>query len=203
MVHLRDLFIISSCILTKHPSTVRSHESIAKSNPISNLRLASQVSLNQAYKNHCIVYIMDHLSLDAALDLEETFYEKGFQEGHDHSVREQFLEGKIYGLQTGFQRFIIVGYLQGLLEEWSKPEQSQSTSLKTHLEQLRRFLTEISFSNDDHAVAQYEKSITSARNKARVIAAITKTSDKISRLDGLIKEIGGNLQVSEDLNEMW
>lgn len=143
---------------------------------------------------------MDDLTLDGVLDLEESFYEKGFHEGHEHSSKEQFFEGKIYGLQTGFQRFIVVGYLQGLLEEWSENE---TPLLKTHLEQLRKFLSDISASNDDQAVAQYEKSLTSARNKARVIAAVTKTTDKISRLDGLIKDVAGNLQVSEDLNDMW
>ncbi|KAM9932929.1 hypothetical protein OXX80_007436 [Metschnikowia pulcherrima] len=143
---------------------------------------------------------MSDINLDAALDLEEEFYEKGFKEGHEHSAKEQFLEGKMYGLQTGFQRFLVVGYLQSLLEIWTC---ENTPSLQTHLEQLRKILGEISLSNDDEAVAKYEKAITSARNKARVIAAITKTGDKIARLDTLVKEVGGNLQVSEDLNNMW
>ncbi|KAF8002366.1 hypothetical protein HF325_003331 [Metschnikowia pulcherrima] len=106
----------------------------------------------------------------------------------------------MYGLQTGFQRFLVVGYLQLLLEIWTC---ENTPLLQTHLEQLRKILGEISLSNDNEAVAKYEKAITSARNKARVIAAITKTGDKIARLDTLVKEVGGNLQVSEDLNNMW
>ncbi|OBA20214.1 DUF1715-domain-containing protein [Metschnikowia bicuspidata var. bicuspidata NRRL YB-4993] len=143
---------------------------------------------------------MTDFSLDDVLNLEDGYYEKGFHEGHEHSAKEQFMEGKVYGLQTGFQRFLIVGYLHGLLEEWS---QEKSPALAVHLKQLSTYLAAISMSNDDQAVVQYEKSVTSARNKARVIAAITKTGEKLSALDALIKSVGGNLLVSEDLNEMW
>lgn len=142
---------------------------------------------------------MDDLSLDDALSLEANFYSEGFQEGQEQHAREQFLEGKIYGLQTGFQRFLIVGYLQGLLEFWRQT----TTNIDSHLDQMEKALQKITSSNDDSAVAQYEKAVNSARNKARIIASLTKTTEKLHGLDALIKEVGGNMQVAENMNEMW
>lgn len=57
--------------------------------------------------------------------------------------------------------------------------------------------------NGDKEVAKYELAIGKARNKVRVLASITKSSEKIAKLDNLIKEVGGALQVSENVDEMW
>lgn len=143
---------------------------------------------------------MEDITLDGVLDLENEFYEKGYKDGQHQIVREQNLEGRIYGLQTGFQRFLVVGYIQGLIDEWTKLEQK---NIELHLSQLQKLVDSIPKSNGDVEVEQYETAVNKARNKIRVVANITKTSDKIARLDDLIQEIGGNLQVSENLNEMW
>ena len=49
----------------------------------------------------------------------------------------------------------------------------------------------------------YEKNVAKARNKLRVIATIRKDQARISKLDQLVDEIGGKLQVSENVDEMW
>lgn len=143
---------------------------------------------------------MDDLNLDGALDIEDEFYAKGYRDGQEQSAREQFVEGKIFGLQTGFQRFLVVGYLQGLVGEWKKLE---NASVASHLAQLEKLVSDIPTSNGDHEVELYEKAVLKARNKARVVATITKTSEKIAALDRLVKEVGGLLQVSENVEEMW
>lgn len=143
---------------------------------------------------------MADVNLDDVLNLEEEFYSKGYQEGQEKTASEQFLEGKVYGLQTGFQRFLVVGYIKGLVDEWEKlPEKA----VQLHLKQLRSYVDDMSVSNDDKAVEQYEKKVLLARNKVRVIANITKTSDKVAKLDSLIKEVTGSLQVAENMDEMW
>lgn len=144
---------------------------------------------------------MSDFSLDNVLDLEEEFYTEGFKEGHEKSAKEQYIEGKIYGLQTGFQRFLVVGYLEGLVSFWR--QLPNLASVTSHIDQLEKILAAIPKTNDDDAVAVYEKSVLSARNKARVIAALTKTTDKLDKLDLLVGRVGGSLQVSEDLNDMW
>lgn len=143
---------------------------------------------------------MADVNLDDVLNLEEEFYSKGYQEGQEKTASEQFLEGKVYGLQTGFQRFLVVGYIKGLVDEWEKlPEKA----VQLHVKQLRSYVDDMSVSNDDKAVEQYEKKVLLARNKVRVIANITKTSDKVAKLDSLIKEVTGSLQVAENMDEMW
>lgn len=147
-----------------------------------------------------LISTMEDITLDGVLDLENEFYEKGYKDGQRQITREQNLEGRIYGLQTGFQRFLVVGYIQGLIDEWAKLDQK---NISLHLSQLQKLIDSIPMSNGDVEVEQYETAVTKARNKVRVVANITKTNDKIARLDDLIKEIGGSLQVSENLNEMW
>ncbi|GBL50638.1 hypothetical protein ACI3LY_001611 [Candidozyma auris] len=143
---------------------------------------------------------MADITLDDVLDLENEFYKEGFTEGQEKSVRDNFLEGKAYGLQTGFQRFLVLGYIQGLVESW---EQYQSKAVQGHLSQLKDIIKDIPLTNGDKEVAKYELAIGKARNKVRVLASITKSSEKIAKLDNLIKEVGGALQVSENVDEMW
>ncbi|SGZ48332.1 CIC11C00000005112 [Sungouiella intermedia] len=143
---------------------------------------------------------MDDLTLDEALDVEENFYAEGYRDGKEQSAKEQFLEGKVYGLQTGFQRFLLIGYIQGLIEEWRKDERP---GISNHLDQLEKLVSEVPLTNGDAEVEIYEKAVLKARNKVRVIATITKTSNRVLGLDNLIKQVGGSLQVSENLDDMW
>lgn len=143
---------------------------------------------------------MADITLDGVLDLEEQYYENGFTEGQENSVRENHLEGKAYGLQTGFQRFLVVGYIQGLIEVWDK---DKSKAVQNHLNQLKELVNDIPNTNGDKEVEQYEQAISKARNKVRVLGTITKTSEKVARLDNILKEVGGQLQVSENVDDMW
>ncbi|RKP28792.1 DUF1715-domain-containing protein [Metschnikowia bicuspidata] len=144
---------------------------------------------------------MADINLDAALEVENVIYLKGYQEGVDAASNEQFLEGKIYGLQTGFQRFLIVGYIEELLHQWMLQE--TEGRIKTHLDQASALLASITNENDDSLVAVYEKAVAALRNKVRVIAGITKTTDKIAGLDKLVQEVGGTMAVASNPDEMW
>lgn len=143
---------------------------------------------------------MADITLDGVLDLEEKYYEEGYTEGQEKSVKDNHLEGKAYGLQTGFQRFLVVGYIQGLIEIWSKDD---SKAVQNHLEQLKELVSDIPTTNGDKEVELYEQAIGKARNKVRVLGTITKTSEKVAKLDSLLKEVGGQLQVSENVDDMW
>lgn len=145
---------------------------------------------------------MDIDALDEVLNLEEQYYNEGFNEGQEFSTKEQYIEGKEYGYQTGFQRFIIIGYMKGLLEDWDLQE-NLSSSVQSHIEQLRKLVNDIPMTNGDEEVAIYEKSLNKARNKLRVITTLTKEQNKITNLDNLVNEIAGKLQVSENIDDMW
>lgn len=143
---------------------------------------------------------MADITLDDVLDLEKEYYEEGYTEGQERSVKDNRLEGKAYGLQTGFQRFLVVGYIRGLIEIWSKDD---SKAVQNHLKQLKDLMSDIPTTNGDKEVELYEQAIGKARNKVRVLGTITKTSEKVAKLDSLLKEIGGQLQVSENVDDMW
>ncbi|CAH2354332.1 protein Lto1p [[Candida] railenensis] len=145
---------------------------------------------------------MADFDFDQVLNLEEEYYNEGFKEGQEFSTKEQYIEGKEYGYQTGFQRFVMVGYMKGLLESWRELE-NPSSSLENHLNQLESLINTIQLTNGDEEVAIYEKNISKARNKLRVIATLTKDSDKVNKLDELVKNVGGSLQVSENVDDMW
>lgn len=151
------------------------------------------------YNNEIMADI--ELDVDEVLNLEEEYYQKGFLEGQEHSTREQYIEGKEYGYQTGFQRALIVGYIQGLMEYWK--ENKDLNNVDGHMTQLREIVEGIPVTNGESEVAEFEKRINKARNKIRVIATILKESSKVSKLDELMKEMGGTLQVSENVDEMW
>lgn len=145
---------------------------------------------------------MAELNLDDTLDFENDLYSKGYEEGVEAATNEQFLEGKIYGLQTGFQRFLIVGYIEGLLQEW-RLQNNENKQLQLQLDQLSKLLEGIQIGNSDHSVAMYEKAVLAARNKVRVIASLTKTTDKVAGIDRLMQEVGGTLAAEKQVDEMW
>lgn len=146
--------------------------------------------------------------VDQILNLEQEYYEQGYQEGQDFSTKQQYIEGKEYGYQTGFQRFLIVGYIQGLLGSWKHniddyEKGSKNISLRNHLEQLGELVNNIPITNGADEVKLFETRINKARNKVRVIANICKELWKVNNIDNLMKEIGGQLQVSENVDDMW
>jgi hypothetical protein len=146
--------------------------------------------------------------MDKILNLEEEYYRQGYEEGQDFSTKQQYNEGKEYGYQTGFQRFLIIGYIEGLVKYWQtnieKYEKGiENKSLRNHISQLSELVQNPPTTNGMEEVKEFEKRITKGRNKLRVIANICKELWKVNKLDSLMKEIGGQLQVSENVDDMW
>lgn len=146
------------------------------------------------------------IDTDEVLNLEQEQYQIGYQEGVEESAKQQYLEGKQFGYQTGFQRFLIVGYIKGLIEEWEGHIDNYSDSksvLSNHLQQLKSYVDNILVNNDETSVAQFEIQLKKARNKLRVICQLVKESWKINNLDTLVEQVVGSMQVSENVDEMW
>lgn len=146
------------------------------------------------------------IETDEILNLEQEQYQIGYQEGVEQSAKEQYLEGKQFGYQTGFQRFLIVGYIRGLVEDWESHISeygSIESTLRNHLKQLKNCLDGLLMINDEDSVAQFEIQLKKVRNKLRVICQLNKESWKINDLDKLVEQVGGSMQVSEDVVEMW
>lgn len=142
--------------------------------------------------------------MDQLLNLESQYYEDGFSQGQQESTRKQMIEGKEYGYQTGFQRFLVVGYIRGLHNYWLENlSQYESKSLSNHLLQLEAMLAAISTGNGDKEVEIFEKNVVKSRNKVRVISNIVKEQWKVNKLDELLADVGGQMQVSEKVDDMW
>ena len=102
---------------------------------------------------------MSDIDIDNVLNLEEEQYELGFKEGQIQGTKDQYLEGKEYGYQTGFQRFLIIGYIQELMKFWLShiDQYNNSSSLRNHLNNLEDIMAQISITNGDKEVEDYEK----------------------------------------------
>ncbi|KAI5954176.1 hypothetical protein KGF54_001951 [Candida jiufengensis] len=145
------------------------------------------------------------IETDDTLGLERQYYDIGYKEGIDQSTKEQYLEGKQFGYQTGFQRFLIVGYIRGLIQDWelNLKKYDNQQSLNNHLSQIKSCMDKISLVNNDKEVEKFEINLRKSRNKLRVLVGITKESWKIDNLDELINKVGGNMQISENVDDMW
>ncbi|GME74001.1 unnamed protein product [Ambrosiozyma monospora] len=82
--------------------------------------------------------------LDKLINLEEQYYEDGYKEGQLEGIRKQFQEGKELGIQTGFQRFIIIGQLRVLVKlsqkqvnQWLSEGQTHTVVGKRDLKKLQ------------------------------------------------------------------
>lgn len=144
-------------------------------------------------------------NMDLLLNLEEQYYKEGFKEGTEESTRKQYIEGKEYGYQTGFQRFLVVGYIRGLIVYWENNLESYdaSKSIANHITSLKQIVQEIPFSNKDADVGQYDKLVNKARNKVRIIASLCKEQSKVNNLDAVLRTVGGEMQVSGNADDMW
>lgn len=62
---------------------------------------------------------MDHDLLDSLLDLEDGFY----QEGHDLGVKDGaqagYIEGSVFAMEKGFEKFLEIGRLRGRALIWA------------------------------------------------------------------------------------
>ncbi|GMG39896.1 unnamed protein product [Ambrosiozyma monospora] len=74
----------------------------------------------------------DLFDLNKLINLEDQYYEEGYKEGQLEGIRKQFQEGKELGIQTGFQRFIIIGQLRMLVKLSQKQVTQWLSEGKTH-----------------------------------------------------------------------
>lgn len=119
------------------------------------------------------------MDTDYLLNLEQQFYQEGYEQGLSEKVRENYIEGKELGLQVGFQRFVILGQIQGIVEVL-KGSLTEGSSILKNVESIERLLAGIKMSNDDAAVAEYDSRIVKVRNKLRnVLLSLHRQAGKV------------------------
>ncbi|ODQ65105.1 DUF1715-domain-containing protein [Nadsonia fulvescens var. elongata DSM 6958] len=129
------------------------------------------------------------------LNLEDKYYHDGYNEGYRDGLKSGFLEGKEYGIQTGFQRLVDFGILQGRLKVWQHQIASATVTSGgpanerqiKRIQQLQQLLPEtVALSNDDADVEDYERRMKKAIARAKTLAATFKGTPPLRLDDSLV-----------------
>lgn len=104
----------------------------------------------------------DHTDpFDSLLNLEETYYARGYSLGHADGIAQASLEARVFGIEKGFEKFVAMGKLRRRAELWasriglqwhdSAPKASDAT--KPSVIQRSGEVGEEELEDGDHATA--------------------------------------------------
>jgi len=139
---------------------------------------------------------MPPANFDEVLSLEEGFYNHGLEEGKADGVKAGRIEGRTFGLEKGFEKYVESGRLFGKALVWAnrlpqntpKPSDSTSSSATQSLPPLvdhqRLFkhvkvlhaLSEsgsLSTENTEDAVSDFDDRLKRSQGKVKIIERIT------------------------------
>lgn len=162
---------------------------------------------------------IDDLNFDEVLDIEQQYYQKGFDEAFSVGEEHSYKDGKQFGIQTGFQRFILIGALKrvcGLLEQAVQNDNNKESvgkhiaALSDVLHNLNKFYSEnsktISATNSAQDVELYEDLIKRIRSKAKVVFTKLGYKTLYPELENTCKLISGEVpstQINSVEKDMW
>ncbi|GAM89718.1 hypothetical protein ANO11243_077570 [Dothideomycetidae sp. 11243] len=121
---------------------------------------------------------------DAILSLEDQYYAEGHALGVKDGSKAGRTEGRLFGMQKGFEKFSIMGTLAAQAALWearmNKSEGPgpaavpQSDRLKKHVATLAELTdyNSLDTNNTEDAVADYDDTLKRAEGKAKVISSI-------------------------------
>ncbi len=144
---------------------------------------------------------MDNDPLESLFGLEDRFYNDGFRLGVKDGKRAGRIEGQIFGIEKGFEKFVVAGRLHGRCAIWRgrmgniereeenkterKEEQQQPLNLQTpslpdnprlakHIQALQALVDpkSMSYENNEDAISDYEDRLKRAKAKMKVIEKI-------------------------------
>jgi hypothetical protein len=69
---------------------------------------------------------------DELLDLEDNFYKEGFDTGAADSVQAGLVEGKLFGIEKGYEKAIEIGRARGRALVWLQRMSIDGTSTENH-----------------------------------------------------------------------
>jgi len=132
--------------------------------------------------------------LDDLLNLEEQYYEEGYQQGYADGLRQSKLEAKLFGIEKGFEKFLIMGKLQARAQIWharllaptesnnssghnegrTLPPLQNSARIEKHLALLLALVdpATLSLANTDDAVANFDDRLKRAQAKEKIIEKV-------------------------------
>ncbi|KAH8153763.1 uncharacterized protein LAJ45_01530 [Morchella importuna] len=135
---------------------------------------------------------------DSLLSLEEDFYQEGYALGVKDGEQAGRIEGRAFGLEKGFEKFLELGRLQGRCSVWKARIPPQSTAppatvgyagkpndihitnsrVQKQTESLAVILTNPPFKNDEESVEEVDETLKRGRNKAKVLSNMLGEKDE-------------------------
>ncbi|CCX32112.1 hypothetical protein FPQ18DRAFT_346818 [Pyronema domesticum] len=114
---------------------------------------------------------------DGLLTLEEDFYAEGLALGRSDGELAGRTEGRVFGLEKGFDKFLELGKLQGRCSVWNaRSDSSLDTSIQIsnpraqkNIEALALLLTNPPFKNDEDSVEEVEETLKRGRAKVKML----------------------------------
>ncbi|POS82129.1 hypothetical protein EPUL_006121, partial [Erysiphe pulchra] len=119
------------------------------------------------------------------LNLEQDFYEDGFEQGLADGEAAGLSEGRTLGLEKGFEKFCESGRLCGRSIIWAN-ENYLHQNQKIHSVKALYALVEpetLLFENTEEAVSDFDDRLKRARARFKLIEKLRQTSSKTSNLD--------------------
>lgn len=122
--------------------------------------------------------------MDTLLSLEEQYYAEGHALGVKDGSKAGRTEGRLFGMQKGFEKFSAMGSLAGQNAVWEARMDAKDGALVASIppnERLRKHIATLAqlcdygsldTRNTEEAVADFEDCLKRAESKAKIIASI-------------------------------
>lgn len=160
---------------------------------ISNIRTSIDLICSSAVQRTSQTF----MDLDSSLNLEELYYQEGFTEGSRVGETQGLIEGRIYGSEISYERYLSLGLLYGKMSYW-KAKHRGNSRMTIQLAKLAELLDSVPRNNDEAKEGQdYETTMRSALRKMKVISSLCGESSLVKQgieLDSNTAKISGDLE---------
>lgn len=127
------------------------------------------------------------MDVDELLSVEQQFYQQGYEEGKAEALEETKQAGTLLGIQTGYQRLVIMGMAEAYLKY------AENTRGKLELPELAELV-----SNEDESIDKLEKATKKVRNWVQM-NSFKGAVPKLTSVDKIVADVVGEQQAkSED-----
>ena len=149
--------------------------------------------------------------LDAVLDLEEEFFQEGYKLGLADGERAGRIEGRAFGLEKGFEKYIAMGRLHGKAQVWAgTPNDMDETnkvqetthevndpSFQHHVRELSGASSQVSVTPSNARLPSHVRTLFALTEPSSL--SVENTEDSVSDFDHRLKRAEGKVKVIEKL----
>ncbi|KAF8422113.1 hypothetical protein EV426DRAFT_186548 [Tirmania nivea] len=117
---------------------------------------------------------------DPLLSLEEHYYDKGYNEGLRDGEKAGLIEGRLFGLEKGFDKFFELGRLQGRVSVWKARIPSSGADaacapitnprLIKQIHLFENIISSLPTANDEESVEEVEGSLRRGKAKMKIVS---------------------------------